>query len=99
MISVSINGMQRDGIDEGWIGSTIQGLRREGMDVCVTVHAKGAGIDARVVAGTCPPGPYSPRRATAEEDRIFALWRSCGVTGDPAPGRLIQCLKRLEREL
>jgi len=30
-----------------------------------------------------------------------AMWRSCGVSGDPnfAPGRLIQCLKGLEREL
>jgi hypothetical protein len=28
MISVWINGQQRDGIDEGWINRTVQGLGR-----------------------------------------------------------------------
>jgi hypothetical protein len=47
VISVWINGQQRDDIDEGWIAQRIQGLRHEGESVCVQVTVKGDGVDLR----------------------------------------------------
>lgn len=100
MIRVWINGQQRDGIDEGWIVRTIQGLRRDGEDVCVRVNVKAGSLDLAVSAGACPPGG-GRREPTASERRIFDLWDACGLQGqaDFPPGQLIQCLKRLERAI
>lgn len=100
MISVWINGEQREGVDEGWIARTIQGLRRDGEDVCVRINVKGGGLDLAVSAGACAPGGGS-RQPTAAERRIFDLWNACDLQGqaDFPPGRLIQCLKRLERAI
>jgi hypothetical protein len=101
MISVWINGEQRDGIDEGWIARRIQGLRRDGETVCVRVTAQGDGVDIVVTAGSCAPSVGGARRADARETQLFQLWDACGVksAGDFGPGLLIQCLKRLERAL
>jgi len=100
MISVWINGQQRDGIDEGWIARTIQSLRHEGEDVCVRVSVKDNGLDLAVTAGVCPPG-QGGREPNPRERRIFDLWSQCGLSSDRelTPGRLVQCLKRLDREI
>lgn len=101
MFSVWINDQQRDGVDEGWIARTIQGLRHDGEDVCVRISVKASGLDLAVSAGACPPGGGGGREPTANERRIFELWDACGLQGqaDFAPGQLIQCLKRLERAI
>jgi hypothetical protein len=101
MLSVWINGQQRDGIDEGWIARRVQGLRRDGEAVCVRVTAKGDGVDILVTAGSCASGVGGARQANARETRLFQLWDACGVKSVAAfaPGELIQCLKRLERAL
>lgn len=99
MISVSINGTARDGIDEGWIASTIQSLRREGIGVCVRIDIRGTEVNASVHAGQCPPGPSGSRPLSPRERSLFDEWAKCRLRDDAdfAPGRLIQCLKRLER--
>lgn len=100
MFSVWINGQQREGIDEGWIVRTIQGLRRDGEDVCVRIAVKASGLDLGVSAGACAPSGGG-REPTASERRILDLWNACGLQGqtDFPPGQLIQCLKRLERAI
>jgi hypothetical protein len=99
LISVSINGTARDGIDEGWIASTIQSLRREGIEVCVRVDIRGTDVNASVHAGRCPAGPSSSRPPSPREKSLFDEWSQCRLRDDPdfAPGRLIQCVKRIER--
>jgi len=101
MISVWINGEQRDGIDEGWITRRVQGLRRDGENVCVRVTAKGDGVDIVVTAGSCGSRAGGVRQPNPRETRLFQLWDACGVksAGDFPPGQLIQCVKRLERAL
>jgi len=99
MISVWINGQQRDGIDEGWIGRTIQSARRKGEAVCARVSVKGDGLDLAVTAGNCPSTPGG-RQPNPRERLISEQWDACGLpAGDFAPGQLIQCLKRLERTI
>ncbi len=101
MISVWINGEQRDGIDEGWIARRVQGLRRDGETVCVRVTVKADGVDILVTAGSCAPSVGGARRANPRETQLFRLWDACGVksAGEFPPGQLIQCLRRLERAL
>ena len=101
MISVWINGEQREGIDEGWIVRRIQGLRHDGETVCVRVTAKGDGVDILLRAGICPSGVGGGREASPHEARLFQLRDGCRVKSDSgfAPGQLVQCLKRLERAL
>ncbi|NJD28343.1 MAG: hypothetical protein FIA92_08600 [Chloroflexi bacterium] len=101
MISVWINGEQRDGIDEGWIIRRVQGLRRDGETVCVRVTAKGDGVDIAVTAGSCGSGTGGVRQPNSREARLFQLWDACGANSaaDFPPGQLIQCVKRLERSL
>lgn len=97
MISVSINGTARDGIDEGWIASTIQSLRREGIGVCVRVDIRTSELNASVNAGRCPPSRPNPRPPSLRERTLFDAWAQCRLSDDPdfPPGRLIQCLKRV----
>jgi len=101
VLTIWINGQERDGIDEGWIASRVQGLRRDGESVCVRVTAKGDSADIAVTAGVCPSGSPGGRPPNRREQHLFELWDECGLRGDPdiPPGRLIQCLKRLERAL
>jgi hypothetical protein len=98
VIGVWIDGQQRDGIDEGWISRTIQGLRHDGQSVCVRVTVKGDGIDLALTAGSCPPG-QGGRQPTARERALIEAWSKCAVSSDAnfPPGRLIQCLKELQR--
>jgi hypothetical protein len=98
VISVWINGQQRDDIDEGWIAQRIQGLRHEGESVCVQVTVKGDGVDLRLSAGNCPSG-QGGRPPTARERALFDEWSTCGASSDAnfPPGKLIQCLKKLQR--
>jgi hypothetical protein len=97
MIRVWINGQQRDGVDEGWINRTVNGLRRDGEDVCVRVTVQTDEIDLAVQAGVCPAGGAGSRVPNAREQSVLASWAECGLGDEFAPGRLTQCLKRLER--
>lgn len=101
MLSVWINGQQREGVDEGWIVRTIEGLRHDSEDVCVRINVKSSRLDLAVSAGACGPGAGGGRAPTANERRIFDLWNACDLQGraDFPPGQLIQCLKRLERAI
>lgn len=100
MINVWINGQEREGVDEGWIAQRIQGLRRDDKPICVRVSVKTDRIDLSTTAGSCPPGVPSGRRALPAEQGIFDLWAGCGLDGaDFPPGRLIPCLKRIERDI
>jgi hypothetical protein len=98
MISVWINGQQRDGIDEGWIARTVQGLRHDGESVCVRVTVNGDGLDLALTAGNCPMS-QGGRPPTSRERAVFDVWTTCGASGDAnfPPGQLIKCLKELER--
>ena len=99
MISVSINGTARDGIDEGWIATSVQALRREGIGVCVRVDIRTSDLNVSVGAGQCPPGRPNPRPPSPSERDLIHAWAQCRLDDDPdfAPGRLIQCLNRIER--
>jgi hypothetical protein len=96
-----INGQSRDGIDTAWIASQIHGGRRDGQPVSVVVNVREAGIDVALVAGVCPPARPSRRRPMPLKARLFDIWTQCGLQGDPdvAAGRLVQCLRRIERAL
>jgi hypothetical protein len=98
VIVVSINGQQRDEIDESWIAQRIEGLRHDGESVCVRVTVKGDGIDLQLSAGNCPTG-QGGRPPTARERAIFDAWSRCGASSNAnfPPGELIQCLKQLQR--
>ena len=100
MIAVRINDQQRDGVDEGWIAQTITRLRHEGINVCVTVSLKDSGVDVALPAGVCPSGGGG-RPPTPRERAIIEQWNECGLSGDVnfPVGRLISCIKRLERFL
>jgi hypothetical protein len=100
MISVWINGRQRDGVDEGWIAQTIQGLRHDGESVCVRVNVKGDGLELAVTAGNCPAS-RGGRPPTSRESAVFDVWSRCSVSADVdfSSGQLIRCLKELERVL
>ena len=100
MLTVWINGQEREGIDEGWIANRVQGLRRDGETVCVRVTAKGDDADIAVSAGICPAGSPGGRRPTRREQQLFEMWDGCGLrSSEFPPGQLIQCLKRLDRAL
>ena len=99
LITIWISGQERQGIDEGWIARTIEGLRREGSEICVRVHVVGPGIDVGLSAGSCPPSTGAQRRARADEQQILNAWEACGLRGELNPGRVIQCLKRVERAI
>jgi hypothetical protein len=98
VIGVWIDGQLRDGIDEGWISRTIQGLRNDGRSVCVRVTVKDDGIDLVLTAGICPSG-QGGRQPTARERALIEAWSKCAVSSDVnfPPGRLVQCLKELQR--
>lgn len=99
MITVWISGQEREGVDQGWIAQTMEALRRQGADICVRVHVVADGIDVGLSAGSCPPSPGG-RRARPAEQRILDSWEACGIrSAEPNPGRLIQCLKRVEQAI
>src|SRR5438552_12046653 len=99
MVSVWIDGQERDGIDEGWIARNVEGARRAGKAVCVRIAIKGGGLDLLVTAGVCPGGAGG-RAPTAREQQILERWSRCGLSGvaEFDPGHLIRCLKEIERE-
>jgi len=101
MITININGQTREGVDESWIAQRVEGLRRDNQSICVNVVVKAPGIDLRLTAGACPQGDGGGRSPNSQEQRVFNVWNECGVgsTAAIAPGKLIECLKRLGRFL
>jgi len=98
MITVRINGSQRNGVDEGWINHTIRALRGEGETVCVRVSVASSHLNVGLTAGVCMSGPGGDRPPNAGEAAVLEAWESCGLKGevDFPVGRLIQCIKRVE---
>jgi len=101
MITININGQTREGVDESWIAQRLEGLRRDDQSICVNVLVKAPGVDLRLTAGACPQGGSGGRPPNSQEQQVFKMWNECGL-GSPAavaPGKLIECLKRLGRSL
>jgi hypothetical protein len=101
MITTNINGQTRDGIDGSWIAQRVEALRRDGQSICVNVLVKAPGVDLRLTAGVCPHGEGGGRPPNSQEQQLFKIWNECGLgsTAAIAPGKLIECLKRLGRSL
>lgn len=101
MISVWINGQQRDGLDEGWIARTIGGLRRDGAPICVRVTVVADGVNVAMTAGQCTGGGGGSGRVPNPREReVLDQWAACqSHGGDLTPGLLIQCLRRVERAI
>ena len=99
MITVSINGQERDGIDEAWIAKRINGFRRDGKSVCVRVKVKTSDVDIMVTAGRCEGTPGAPRPPRPSENTLLNRWTNCALSADFELGHLIRCLRQLDREV
>lgn len=99
VLTVRINGQQREGVDEGWVAQTLTGLRRAGEDVCVRVSIDSPDAKVGLTMGTCPSSGGVPRPPNAAEARLIDAWRECVGTdnGSVETGRAIRCIKRIER--
>ncbi len=94
-ITVRINGQERAGVDEGWIGQTISAFKRAGQPVCVQMHIDQPTARVGLSVGSCPGVPsWPPKEAEAE---LIRAWNECIGMGTLEPGRAISCIKRLER--
>lgn len=101
MISIRIDGQEREGIDEGWIARVIGESRRAGNEPCVRIAIKTGGAVLSLQAGSCGPGGGGGRAPNPREREILEIWggyRRIQSAGYPV-GQLIQCLKRVERAL
>jgi hypothetical protein len=102
MISIQIGDSSRDyesiqTIEEGWVLQQITERRRRGESFGVRVRINQTPFALALATpmassggggGSRPPSP--------EENRVFTLWRECGLDSDQfAPGRLIEFLKRV----
>jgi hypothetical protein len=98
VVSIWINGQQREEVDESWIARTIEGLRRDGESVCVRLRVKTTGVDLRLTAGACP-GEGGGRQPNPRELALIKIWNRCGLSGAATfgPGQLIHCIKELLR--
>lgn len=94
-ITVRINGQERAGVDEGWIGQTISAFKRAGEPVCVQMHIDQPTARLGLSMGRCPSVPGRP--AQGAEVELIRAWNECIGTGTVEPGRAISCIKRLER--
>ena len=94
-ITVRINGHERAGVDEGWIGQTISAFKRAGEPVCVQMHIDSATARLGLSMGPCPS--VSGRPAQGPEVELIRAWNECIGTGSVEPGRALSCIKRLER--
>ena len=99
MITVSIDGQERDGIDEAWIAQRINGLRRDGRSVCVRVKVKTSDVDIMVTAGQCEATAGVPRPPRQIESALLNRWTDCGLSADFEVGHLLRCLKQLDRNV
>lgn len=100
LLTVRINGHQREGVDEGWIAQTVTGLRRAGENVCVRVSIDSPDAKVAMSMGACTgDGGGAPRPPNAAEARLIDAWRDCvgAEHGSVEPGRAIRCIKRIER--
>ena len=83
-----------------WIAQAIQGARREGARICVTVRFAIPGISLVLATPGCPSGPgRSASTFNRDEQQLIEEWRSLGLFEDPdfGPGPVIsfrQCLIR-----
>jgi hypothetical protein len=93
-VTVRINGQERAGVDEGWIGQTIAAFKRAGEPVCVQMHIHHPTAQLGLSMGSCPSGPGRPPRDA--EPELIRAWNECIGTGPVEPGRAISCIKRLE---
>jgi hypothetical protein len=94
-ITVRINGQERAGIDEGWIGQTISAFKRAGQPVCVQMHIDQPTARVGLSMGSCPSVPGRPPKGAEAE--LIRAWNDCIGTGTVEPGRAISCIKRIER--
>jgi hypothetical protein len=100
VITISINGQERDGIDEAWIAQRISGFRRDDQSVCVRVKLKTSDVDIMVTAGVCEGTSGAPRPPRPSESALLKRWTDCGLSrADFELGHLIRCLKQLDRDV
>lgn len=80
MVSIWINGQQREEVDESWIARTIEGLRRDGESVCLRLTVKTSGVDLQLTAGECPGGGGG-RQPNPRELALIEKWESVWLVG------------------
>lgn len=95
-ITVRINGQERHGVDEGWIGQTISTFQRAGKPLCVEVQVEQPTARVRLSMGNCG-GATGGGRLSDAAARLGEAWLACTGHGGVEPRRAIGCIKRIER--
>ena len=95
-ITVRINGQERHGVDEGWIGQTISAFQRVGKPVCVELHVDQPTARVRFSMGNCG-GAGGGGGLSEAAARLGEAWIECTRGGGVEPGQAIKCIKRIER--
>lgn len=101
MSSISINGDDRHlPADKDWIAQRINGLRQDGVAVCVIVRVASPQATLTLASAACGTGGGGGRAPNAREQRIFDAWNKRGLgNGDVTAGDVIAFLNDLERLL
>lgn len=99
MITVSISGQTRalKDVEERWIAQEVQARRKAGLPICVMVAIKKPPVDVVLTTPACGGGGGGFRLPTAEETRIFELWRRHHLQENSwSPGDVIAFLKQVQ---
>ena len=85
-------------IDENWINQQIQGLKRDGHQICVRISVNEGPVNVLLATADCSSNGGGGREATADERRVFELWERLGLKdGEIAGGKVVAFFKQLRR--
>ncbi len=105
MIKIRIGSVVREfdsvrDLDEGWINQQVQGLRRDGHEVCIHVTISEGDLNLVLATLACGGAGGSGRVPNHQEKKIFEIWSDEKLdTDDVTGGHLVAFFKRIRKYL
>jgi hypothetical protein len=100
MIKIKIGADERmlGDVDNSWVNQQINQRRADGQSVCVRVTIQERDIDLVLTTPTCPSYAGSPRKLSAQEEKVCDLWEQRGLRKPTfTGGNLIAFLNQLKQ--
>ena len=98
MIKIKIGPIEKnlEDANESWINQEIGRLRKSEQPVCVRLRIRNDSLDLTLATPGCGRG--RGRKPKPSEQKIFDLWKKCGLTQtDFTGGQLVAFIEKLTK--